>query len=212
MLREPHTVDAKSKKVGRLASRAGNTYRVPKMKRIAAQPHYLGGARSKLRSLANRRHEPVRIHRTLRDSLPNGGLHMKKVYVKPVLRTPRVLPGGVEAGARFAQKRSVPRYPFSANATVVEPLSRIEVAGRTADISARGCYVESIDRFPLNTVIRLTIEQAGGERFETWGRVVHVRPGTGSGLALFETSPEQRLTLEKWISEAAESIQISNPL
>ena len=137
------------------------------------------------------------------------GLHMKKIYVKPVLRTRLVRPGRIEAGARFAQKRSVPRYPFSANATVVEPLSRSEVAGRTSDISARGCYVESIDRFPPNTVIRLTIEQVGGERFETWGRVVHVRPGTGSGLAFFETSAEQRLTLEKWLAEAGESIQIA---
>jgi hypothetical protein len=131
---------------------------------------------------------------------------MKKMYVKPALRTRLVQPGGIEAGARFAQKRSVPRYPFSASAIVLEPITRTEVTARTSDISVRGCYVESLDRFPQNTVIRLTIEQAGGESFHTWGRVAHVRPGVGSGLAFFETSAEQRLTLEKWVGEAGESI------
>jgi len=136
---------------------------------------------------------------------------MKKPYVKPTIRTRQLQPGDIEAGARFAQKRSVPRYPFSASATVVEPLTRTEITGRTADISVRGCYVESpnwsLDRFPPNTVIQVTLEQAGGERFETWGRIAHIQPGTGSGLAFYETAGDQRLTLEKWVAEAGESVR-----
>ena len=36
--------------------------------------------------------------------------------------------GDIEAGARFAQKRSVPRYPFAALALIDEPLTGTEIA------------------------------------------------------------------------------------
>ncbi|MGA9142325.1 MAG: PilZ domain-containing protein [Candidatus Acidiferrales bacterium] len=131
---------------------------------------------------------------------------MKKGSVKPTVRSRSIKPGESDAGARFAQKRSVPRYPFSARVTILEPITRSELSARTSDISLRGCYIESIDQLPKNTIIRICIEQAAA-RFETWGRVAHVQVGSGSGIAFFETSAEQQRTMEGWITEISEFLE-----
>jgi hypothetical protein len=133
---------------------------------------------------------------------------MKKAYVKPVIRSRAIRPGEIDAGARFAQKRSVPRYPFAARVTVIDPIKMSEVAAKTSDISLKGCYVESVDQFPPNTIVRVTIEQAA-EFFETWGRIAHVQAGLGTGIAFFESSPEERLTIQNWIAKVTEFLDRS---
>jgi PilZ domain len=133
---------------------------------------------------------------------------MKKAYVKPVIRSRAIRPGEIDAGARFAQKRSVPRYPFAARVTVIDPIKMSEVAAKTSDISLKGCYVESVDQFPPNTIVRVTIEQAA-EFFETWGRIAHVQAGLGTGIAFFEASPEERLTIQSWIAKLTEFLDRS---
>jgi PilZ domain len=128
---------------------------------------------------------------------------MKKPYVKPAIRSRAIRPGDMDAGARFAQKRSVPRYPFAAPTVILEPLARTELSSTTSDISLRGCFVKAVDRFPTNTVIRIKIERYG-EIFETWGRVAHVQKGIGTGIAFFEHPAEACLTIQSWIAERIE--------
>jgi hypothetical protein len=128
---------------------------------------------------------------------------MKKAYVKPEIRSRAIRPGDIEAGARFAQKRSVPRYPLAVPAVILEPLTQTELSCRTSDISLRGCFVEAVDRFPTNTVIRINIER-DEEIFETWCRVAHVQKGIGTGVAFFEHPAEARLTIQSWIAERSE--------
>jgi hypothetical protein len=127
---------------------------------------------------------------------------MKKTYVKPEIRSRAIRHGDIEAGSRFAQKRSVPHYAFAARAVILEPLTRAEQSTRTSDISLNGCYLESVDQFPPNTVVRIRIEQ-GGQIVETWGRVAHVQAGLGTGIAFFEYPAEGRLTIESWISTSS---------
>ena len=130
---------------------------------------------------------------------------MKKPYVKPAIRSRLSRLGDIEAGARFAQKRSVPRYPFAARANVVEPISRLESEGRTSDISLKGCFVESLDQFPLNSIVQVRIE-AASEAFETWGRVAHVHRALGTGVSFLQIAPEQQLILQTWV-EIAKSVK-----
>jgi PilZ domain len=129
---------------------------------------------------------------------------MKRAYVKPMIRSRPLQPGDIEAGARFAQKRSVPRYPFAARAVILEPLSRREFAGRTSDISLKGCFIESVDQFPTKTIVQIKLELTG-ESFNSWARVAHVRAPLGAGLSFFNTSPGQQIILEKWVKEAVKS-------
>jgi hypothetical protein len=134
--------------------------------------------------------------------------YVKKPYLKPEIRSRVVRPGDIEAGARFAQKRSVPRYPFSARVTVIEPIKLTEVEAKTSDISLKGCYVESIDQFPPNTIVRIRIERAA-EVFEIWGRIAHVQAGLGTGIAFFEAAPEERLIVQSWIAKLTEFLDRS---
>jgi hypothetical protein len=123
---------------------------------------------------------------------------MKMKYVKPALRSRPIRPGDIEAGSRFAKRRTVPRYPFSARAVVVEPIARNELSASTSDISIQGCFLESVDQLPIDTIIRISIEQPA-ETFETWGRVAHVKAGYGTGIAFFNTSADQQLLIAKWV-------------
>jgi len=125
---------------------------------------------------------------------------MKKNYVKPEIRSRAIRHGDIEAGSRFAQKRSVPRYPFAARAVIIEPLTRAEQSTKTSDISLNGCYLESVDQFPQSTIVRLRIEQ-GEQIVETWGRVAHVQEGLGTGIAFFEYPAEERLAIQGWIAD-----------
>jgi hypothetical protein len=124
--------------------------------------------------------------------------------MKPTIRSRAIRPGDIDAGSRFATKRTVPRYPFHARAVIVEPIARTELSASTSDISVKGCFLESVDRLPANTVIRISIEQPA-ETFETWARVAHVRPGHGSGIAFFNTAAEQQLRIENWVVELSKA-------
>jgi hypothetical protein len=129
---------------------------------------------------------------------------VKKIYMKPTIRSRAIRPGDIDAGSRFATKRTVPRYPLHAHAVIVEPIARTELSATTSDISVKGCFLESVDRLPANTVIQISLEQAA-ETFETWARVAHVQAGHGSGIAFFNTAAEQQLRIEKWVAKLRKS-------
>jgi hypothetical protein len=129
---------------------------------------------------------------------------MKKPYVKPAIRSRPIQSGDIEAGARFAQKRSVPRFPFAARVTILDPISSLEFTGRTSDISSKGCFVEAVDQFPLNSIVQVRIETTS-EAFETWGRVAHVHTALGTGIGFLQIAPDQQLILQTWV-EIAKSL------
>jgi hypothetical protein len=72
---------------------------------------------------------------------------VKKTYVKPTVRSRAIRHGDIGASSRFAQKRSVPRYPFAARTVIVEPIMRAEQSTRTSDMSLNGCYLNQLINF-----------------------------------------------------------------
>lgn len=107
-----------------------------------------------------------------------------------------------DAGARFADRRSVPRYPFIAAAEIFEPVSQTAFQGRTAEIGAKGCYVDMVNPLEVNSVFRLRIHREGST-FETWGRAVYAQAGLGMGVFFLKTQPDQQSIIESWIKELA---------
>lgn len=140
---------------------------------------------------------------------------MKK-YVKPAVIVKKLSPptgtedrtavrdpqpmGNREAGSRFAERRSVPRYPYAGDAQIIEALTQIQVSAKISEISARGCYVERLDELPKNTVIRIFIHRES-ETFESWARVAYVHPGTGTGIAFLDTTPAHQQMIDGWIAD-----------
>lgn len=71
---------------------------------------------------------------------------------------------------------------------------------RTADLSMSGCYVDTLNPFPLGTIVRLQIQKES----VTAGfcaKVLSCHPGSGMGLVFEGITPTQRATLAKWLGK-----------
>jgi hypothetical protein len=109
-------------------------------------------------------------------------------------------PGYQGAERRRNERRREPRFPFVASVEAVEPKSSAKILGRTSDISAGGCYGDTISPFSAGTTfkIRLTKEAA---TFEADARVVMSQVGMGMGVAFIFAMPQQVRIFEKWLNE-----------
>lgn len=105
----------------------------------------------------------------------------------------------LDAGARYAERRCVPRYPFVANAELSDPISKTSATGRTTEISTRGCYIETLNPMPRNSVIKIRILREE-TTFETWGRVAYSQERIGMGIAFLETAEDQQKILDGWVA------------
>lgn len=105
-----------------------------------------------------------------------------------------------DAGSRFAERRSVPRFAFSAAVVLTDPFTKTDISGRITEISQKGCLAEVHNPLPPNSVVQLRVEP--DERsFHTWARVIYDRPGFGLGLLFIGTAPDQSNLLASWLDE-----------
>lgn len=98
------------------------------------------------------------------------------------------------------ERRCSVRNWFTAGVTVVEPASQTEIEAHTTDLSAGGCYVDTMNPLPVGTDINLRLTK-DGKSFHTKARVVYCQNSVGMGLLFTEIEPMQRPVLEKWFSE-----------
>jgi hypothetical protein len=98
------------------------------------------------------------------------------------------------------ERRSSPRYPFTAVCDAVEPQSGAKITGRTSDLGRGGCYIDTIGPFPKGTSLVVHISR-NDETLSIGARVVFDQPGMGMGLAFAESGPEQAAILDHWIAE-----------
>jgi hypothetical protein len=103
------------------------------------------------------------------------------------------------AGARFAERRAVPRFLLAVDVEILEPIASLNRSGRTSEAGMNGCFVEMPEPFPSRTVIQLRMVR-GAESFETWGHVVYAREGKGMGVAFLRVQPDQKAILAKWLA------------
>jgi PilZ domain-containing protein len=105
---------------------------------------------------------------------------------------------------RVAERRTHPRYVFTADAEIAEPETGARIEARITDIGQRGCYVETPRLFPLGTAIRVQVTK-GGDSFVAPARVVF-SSAKGMGLAFAEIAEEQQEVLEKWLGPLRERL------
>ncbi len=102
-----------------------------------------------------------------------------------------------------AERRTHPRYAFTASAEVVTDESGTRLKTRVRDLSQQGCYVDTERPFALRTVTQVRITK-NVEAFEAHVRVVYNQPGNGMGLMFTAVEPNQLDTLNTWIAESRE--------
>jgi hypothetical protein len=106
-----------------------------------------------------------------------------------------------DAGSRFAERRSVPRYQVEWKVELVDPVKNTRTVAQTADLSVRGCRLKTLSSSTeLDTILRLRFDRKT-ETLDIWARVVHLHNDHGLGLAFLRTQDEHRSTLLRWISE-----------
>jgi PilZ domain len=106
------------------------------------------------------------------------------------------------APGRVAERRTHPRYGFNADAKVSEEISGTPIEARIADISERGCYVETASSFSLGTEVQVHISKRG-ESFDAAARVVYSSE-KGMGLAFGQLGENQLEILEIWLGPLRE--------
>jgi PilZ domain len=97
-------------------------------------------------------------------------------------------------------RRTCPRYPFTAEAEALDAQSRARMSARTSDISLGGCYVDTFCPFPRKSDVKIRILR-DGEFLEAQATVVYSKIGMGMGLCFTTLTPEHRAILDKWIAE-----------
>jgi len=103
-----------------------------------------------------------------------------------------------------ADRRTHPRYEFTAAVEVVAPDSGARVETRVRDLSRQGCYVDTSEALPLGTITDVCITK-GAQRFRAAARVVYSRASKGMGLMFTRVEPEPLRILEAWLDESRET-------
>ena len=99
--------------------------------------------------------------------------------------------------------RYIPRYPFTADAEIVDLKSGTRVRGVTSDLSLVGCFVCTRRLLETGTRIRLTVTRKG-QNVTTPAVVRVVKPGTGMGIEFLDLDQNSNKTLLAWFESLRE--------
>ena len=99
------------------------------------------------------------------------------------------------------ERRRSPRFPFIASAEVLEENNGSQLSARVSDISATGCYVDTINPLPGGTAVRVKIFNET-QTFEAPATVAYCVVHLGMGLSFSEVSANSRDVLQTWLPRA----------
>lgn len=95
-------------------------------------------------------------------------------------------------------RRYTIRYPFAADAELVDMETGKQVSGVTSDISLGGCFVCTSKPLPTNARARLRLTRKG-QVLDTLVVVRIVKPRIGLGVEFFDLEPPNDRMLATWI-------------
>jgi hypothetical protein len=97
------------------------------------------------------------------------------------------------------EQRREPRQPFFAAIELVETENSVKIEARTGDLSMHGCYVDTMNPFPVGSKVRVRITH-DEVSFEALGRVAHSQSNVGMGIFFTEIQPQQEKVLAGWLA------------
>jgi hypothetical protein len=100
------------------------------------------------------------------------------------------------------ERRRAPRFPFIASAEVLAENAGTRLAARISDISATGCYVDTINPLVDGTAVGLKI-LTDTHVFEASATVVYSHAHLGMGLQFGEVLPNSKNVLQNWLPLAS---------
>jgi PilZ domain len=113
-------------------------------------------------------------------------------------------PGSVSRLGGIRDRRYTIRYPFAADAELIDMETGKQVTGVTSDISLGGCFVCTSKPLPLNSRTRLRLTRKG-QVLDTLAVVRIVKPRIGLGIEFFDLESPNDRTLTAWIESLRKS-------
>jgi PilZ domain len=106
------------------------------------------------------------------------------------------------ANGPYAARRTNPRFSFFADAEVTLR-DGTGVLAQVAELSSRGCYIDTLEPIPNQTKLRLRICD-GISTCELHGKVLYLHSGGGFGIfgmgvVFEEMGAEQQSAIEAWL-------------
>ncbi len=98
------------------------------------------------------------------------------------------------------ERRDARRHAFVAPAVVVDAQTGARISARTTDLSLRGCYVDTLNPFPVGTTVQVRIHK-NNETLDAQASTASSHKGSGMGLLFGEMTPQQRSMLAGWLDE-----------
>ena len=97
-------------------------------------------------------------------------------------------------------RRYAIRYPFAADADLIDLESGAHTSGVTSDISLGGCFICTSKPLALRSRARMTLSHKG-KIVEGLTVVRIVKPRIGMGVEFVDLSPAHHETLCRWIDQ-----------
>jgi hypothetical protein len=101
-------------------------------------------------------------------------------------------------------RRYTIRYPFAADAELIDVESGKQVTGVTSDISMGGCFVCTSKALPVNARARLRLSRKG-QVVEAFVIVRIAKPRVGLGLEFIDVESPHHEVLAAWIESLRRS-------
>ncbi len=101
-------------------------------------------------------------------------------------------------------RRFAIRFPFAADAELLDLEAGARVVGVTSDISMGGCFVCTSKPLPLKTRLR-AIFRYKEQIVEALGVVRIVKPRIGMGIEFLDVEPPYDEVLSRWIAQLQKS-------
>jgi hypothetical protein len=96
-------------------------------------------------------------------------------------------------------KRFTIRYPFAADAELIDLESGKQVEGVTSDISFGGCFICTSKSMPIHSRARMRLTRKG-QVLEALVSVRIVKPRVGLGIEFVDLEPPNSAILDDWIN------------
>jgi CheY-like chemotaxis protein len=98
----------------------------------------------------------------------------------------------------YSELRKIPRYPFAAMTEMTDP-EGARLSARVAEISRRGCYVDTLNTLTVGTIRKMQIFRDSGV-FMTKGKIIYVHQGIGMGVLFQNPGSDQLKVLDLWLA------------
>jgi len=99
-----------------------------------------------------------------------------------------------------SERRRASRYPWVADAEVIETAFKTRHRAQTRDLSIGGCFVTMLNPSLEGAEVGIKISH-GRTTFTALGTVVFVVPNMGMDVAFRTVEPTQSAVLQKWLAE-----------